>query len=203
MKFKYFLRGLGVGVVFSSSVFLAAYQGEGSGNLTEAEIIRRAKDLGMVEKEDQVKALLTSEAGSTEQKKTEGSTKKKKKTTQEATVAETTETVTELTTEETTTETATTEEITTTQATTKAAATTEATTESSQNKTVIIEIVGGMSSYPVCQLLEEAGVIDNADAFDSYLMQNGYAERLVVGQHEVKKGMSDQEIATAITTPNY
>lgn len=198
MKFKYFLRGLGVGVVFSSSVFLAAYQGEGSGNLTEAEIIRRAKDLGMVEKEDQVKALLTSEAGSTEQKKTEGSTKKKKKTTQEATVAETTETVTELTTEETTTE-----EITTTQATTKAAATTEATTESSQNKTVIIEIVGGMSSYPVCQLLEEAGVIDNADAFDSYLMQNGYAERLVVGQHEVKKGMSDQEIATAITTPNY
>ena len=81
--------------------------------------------------------------------------------------------------------------------------TTEATTESSQNKTVIIEIVGGMSSYPVCQLLEEAGVIDNADAFDSYLMQNGYAERLVVGQHEVKKGMSDQEIATAITTPNY
>ena len=198
MKFKYFLRGLGVGVVFSSSVFLAAYQGEGSGNLTEAEIIRRAKDLGMVEKEDQVKALLTSEAGSTEQKKTEGSTKKKKKTTQEATVAETTETVTELTTEETTTE-----EITTTQATTKAAATTEATTESSQNKTVIIEIVGGMSSYPVCQLLEEAGVIANADAFDSYLMQNGYAERLVVGQHEVKKGMSDQEIATAITTPNY
>ena len=106
---------------------------------------------------------------------------------------------TEVTTEQTTTE-QTTEEKTTEQ---KTEASTEATTEKQEEsaKEVTITIKGGMSSYPVCQMLQEIGVIKDAMDFDNYLIKNGYASRISVGTHTLKIGMSYEEIAIAISDP--
>ncbi|MCM1498935.1 MAG: hypothetical protein NC124_10775, partial [Clostridium sp.] len=51
MKFKYFIRGLGIGIIFTSIICLTAYHGNASDTMTDAEIIRRAKELGMVEED--------------------------------------------------------------------------------------------------------------------------------------------------------
>jgi len=49
MKLKYYLRGLGAGILFSVLIF-SFIVGNKSETLSDAEIIKRAKELGLVEK---------------------------------------------------------------------------------------------------------------------------------------------------------
>ena len=51
MKLKYFLRGLGSGVVITSIILTLSFQGRNS-EMSEAEIIKRAEELGMVQEEN-------------------------------------------------------------------------------------------------------------------------------------------------------
>lgn len=187
MKFKYFLRGLGIGIIFTSIIMLTAYQGSASKELTDDEIIRRAKGLGMIEKEDPVAGLLSDKTESKETGNTKDSSKKEKKSEENT---DTENDASEDTTEETTTE----------------GTTTEAENDSPEAKedesdTVVLTISGGSSSYPVCERLVELGMIKNAAEFDTYLVENGYAARLRVGTHTLKKGMSYRDIAEAISDP--
>ena len=50
MKLKYYLRGIGIGVIVTTLILMIAY-GQHKVELTDAEIIRRAEALGMVPKE--------------------------------------------------------------------------------------------------------------------------------------------------------
>lgn len=204
MKFKYFLRGLGTGIIFATLVCFVAFNTSGSKEISDKEVIERARKLGMVEEKSSVKDLFVSDKkdkDSAKEKKTEDSSSEKKKNDKKTTEEEkTTQTkTTEVTTEQTTTE-QTTEEKTTEQ---KTEASTEATTEKQEEsaKEVTITIKGGMSSYPVCQMLQEIGVIKDAMDFDNYLIKNGYASRISVGTHTLKIGMSYEEIAIAISDP--
>ena len=204
MKFKYFLRGLGTGIIFATLVCFVAFNTSGSKEISDKEVIERARKLGMVEEKSSVKDLFVSDKkdkDSAKEKKTEDSSSEKKKNDKKTTEEEkTTQTkTTEVTTEQTTTE-QTTEGKTTEQ---KTEASTEATTEKQEEsaKEVTITIKGGMSSYPVCQMLQEIGVIKDAMDFDNYLIKNGYASRISVGTHTLKIGMSYEEIAIAISDP--
>ena len=204
LKFKYFLRGLGTGIIFATLVCFVAFNTSGSKEISDKEVIERARKLGMVEEKSSVKDLFVSDKkdkDSAKEKKTEDSSSEKKKNDKKTTEEEkTTQTkTTEVTTEQTTTE-QTTEEKTTEQ---KTEASTEATTEKQEEsaKEVTITIKGGMSSYPVCQMLQEIDVIKDAMDFDNYLIKNGYASRISVGTHTLKIGMSYEEIAIAISDP--
>ena len=184
MKFKYFLRGLGTGIIFTAVVCLIAFQGSGTKNISNKEVIERAKELGMVEKEESVEDMFSSEQTGKETKEitTEKKTTEEKTTEEKTTEAKTTESTTEesqITDRETT----------------------EQTTEDNIGKTVTITIKGGATSYPVCQELQELGLIEDATDFDNYLIKNGYANRISVGTHTLKIGMSYEEIAIAISDP--
>ena len=74
----------------------------------------------------------------------------------------------------------------------------EATPE--QGETVTITVNRGDASYTVCTKLVEAGVIEDAREFDSYLSQNGYDKRIITGTHEVPIGGTYEEIAQAIAS---
>lgn len=190
MKFKYFLRGLGVGIIFAAIVFLTAYNGKPSKELSDAEIIERAKNLEMVEAEDPIKELLTTE----KDKKKEEKKEKKDKTTEKK--------KTEATTEEVTTMATTTEEITTTEATTEKVtteATTETKTEAAEGENVTVTVARGDNSYTVSKKLFEAGLIKDAAEFDTYLVENGYANRIRIDTYSFKIGMDFHEIAEIIT----
>lgn len=211
MKFKYFLRGLGTGIVFTSVICLIAFQSSDSKNISDKEVIERAKALGMVEKEESVEEVFgtqsllfekedvvknitektTAEKSSTEQIDKEKNNNNQVK--QEKTVENK---ITEKKVEDKTTE---------KESTTEESKTTENSNEKEadvkQNKTVTITIKGGSTSFPVCQKLQELGVIKDATDFDNYLIKHGYANRIRVGTHTLTIGMSYEEIAIAISDP--
>ncbi|MCM1178716.1 MAG: hypothetical protein NC347_00545 [Clostridium sp.] len=209
MKFKYFLRGLGFGIVFSAIICLTAYQGNSSPVITDEEIIRRAEALGMVEQEDKVGELLGREKDSrdgdeTSQTNTEApqqeiseETSEESEESKESDSEKISETEKNPKTENRVTEQ---EEKKTEASTEKPEATTEKQSEQKKN-TVKLTIERGASSFPVCQKLQELGMIENASDFDTYLVENGYASRIRVGEHTLKKGMSYKDIAEAISDP--
>jgi len=164
MKFRYFLRGLGIGIIFASLVFLVVFQNSVPDEMTDEEIIEKAKELGMVEEEDPLDGLLTSQTDTdSEEQKENGS-----------------EGVSETTTEISTEDISSTEQ----KETTEAAA--EATTE---------------AEAATAKEAETVTMIEDASEFDAYLIQNGYASRIRVGEHTLKRGMSYHDIAEAISDP--
>lgn len=232
MKFKYYLRGIGIGIIFASIIFLIAYRENVPAKMSNEEIVERAKQLGMVEANDPINKLIdkksdnkSDENASEEKEPAEKVSTEEIKTEAENTEAENTEATTEeqtteaTTTEEQTTEEQTTEtkttEVKTTEAKTTEAKTTEARTSEQQaaekqtteekntkkSKTIEITIARGSSSYPVCLKLKELGLIDDAAKYDDYLIEHGYANRISVGTHKLKMGMSYHDIAELISDP--
>ena len=191
MKKKYFVRGLGIGIIFGALIMLAAYLTSGKGSLSDEEVMKRAQELGMVKKSEYVlDSEVTSEETTTE---TEAVTTEAPVATEKATEEATTDApgTTEKATEEAATEAATTEK-----ATTEAA-----TTEQTDAKTkATITVSGGMSSETISSLLENAGLVDSASKFNSFLVQNGYDKKLETGSFDISGGMTYEEIARILTT---
>lgn len=175
MKFKYFLRGLGVGIIFASVVFFTAYQTGTRGKMTDAEIVKQAKELGMVEKEDPLKDLLPTQVDTATDKETS------QEDNENSILGDTTGELEK-----------------DSSSVSEREKATEVTTESKEDM-VTIKIDGGASSYSICQKLQNAGLIEDANEFDEYLVKNGYASRLRVGEYTLEKGMSFQDIASIIS----
>lgn len=62
--------------------------------------------------------------------------------------------------------------------------------------TVVIE--EGVTSYSVCELLEELGLIEDADSLDYYICSNSYSRSIQEGVYEIPRGTSDEEIVSII-----
>ncbi len=82
---------------------------------------------------------------------------------------------------------------------TKDSAAAEANKTSSNDKSVTITVTGGMYSETVAKKLEQAGIIESAADFNSYLVRNGFSDKIRVGSHRVSSGMSYGQIAAALT----
>ena len=65
-----------------------------------------------------------------------------------------------------------------------------------------LKIERGYSSDRVAGILEDAGVIDNAAAFDRYLCSNGYDKRISVGSYQIPAGADYSTVAKLITNSN-
>lgn len=64
---------------------------------------------------------------------------------------------------------------------------------------VTITVEAGSGSRTVCNQLAEAGLIEDAAAFDRYLIENGYSKRICVGAYEIEPGTDEEQIAKIIT----
>ena len=201
MKLKYYLRGLGIGMAVTALILGISFsgrQGQEAQTLTDEQIRERASELGMVDSSELTLAALQNSA--------------QPQTTMEPEVTEESETMTEpeATAEpETTTEPeATAEPETTTkpeataapEMTTKPEATKEPEliTAPEQSQTTIT-IKKGSDSGSVSRVLYEAGLVENAKAFDNYLCNNGYSRSINPGIYEIAPGTSEEEIAKIIT----
>lgn len=60
---------------------------------------------------------------------------------------------------------------------------------------IVLEIAEGDSSYAISRKLEEAGMISSAAAFDRYLYDNGYDRRLRAGTYEIPADTQPEDIA--------
>ncbi len=70
-----------------------------------------------------------------------------------------------------------------------------------EGKKITISIVKGMWSAQFAKAAQEAGLIDDAEAFDQYLMQNGFASKIRIGTYTFTSGDSYYDIAKKVTTP--
>ena len=174
MKLKYYLRGLGIGILVTAAILTIVYHTKGS--MSDSQIMKRAAQLGMVmaSTEDDTLFAQTTQVDTTIE---ETGTISVEET---ATVVETTEAVTEASTEKPT------------------EAPTEAPTEPAAAEAVLT-ISPGMYSESVSAELVRLGIITNQKEFNSYLVNNGYAECIQTGDFKIKADMSYDEIARIIT----
>ena len=67
------------------------------------------------------------------------------------------------------------------------------------DEAVTIEIFRGDTSHAVSLRLEEAGLVADAQEFDAYLVDNGYSTTIRAGTYSIPVGASWEEIADIIT----
>lgn len=185
MNKRYFLRGLGFGLIIGAIVMMVAFSSQ---NVNEASTSTPSND-----------TKTTSEDSSTSETKTEEPTVEPK--TEEATEPETeeepttegkTEKVTESDTEEATettepeTESKTDEEL-----------TTEASTEAQKGGSVTV--TSGMSAQSVAKKLHEIGMIDDEEDFYMYMYDNGYASKILQGTFTFTGDEDYEQISKILT----
>lgn len=173
MKLKYYLRGLGVGIVVTAVILTIANH---LGNkMSDEDIIKRAAKLGMVMKEDE-SLFPPTEPETTTPEPTSPSPAE-----QDTTAVKPAE-----------------QETTTPETTTPVPA--EPQTSGIVIHTATITVTSGMYSEAVSQKLEEAGIVKNWREFNEYLTSNGYSERLQTGTHSFNSEMGFNEIAEILVS---
>lgn len=189
MKLRYYMRGLGIGILVTAILMGVTLEGK-TEKLTDAEIIKRAEALGMEQKyESTVLADTVSENETEEEKETGDETRTEEVLTETQTEAEEEpemakpqEIETDVTDEMQEIETDVKEE------------------EQEVAETVQITVQGGDGSQTVARKLAEAGLIEDVLAYDKYLCRNGYDKRICTGTHTIPLGAGDEEIAKIITS---
>ena len=185
MKTKYFLRGLGAGIILSSVVLLF---GSPKDILSDEEIKQRAFKLGMIEKEDALEQVLNKSATATPSaiaseepdvtpESTESSdskTSKEQATVQGKKKSQTAEPA-------------------------KQAKQTQVQKSNASNELVVVQIKPGMWSDEIAKTFYDLQLVKDAEEFDSFLCDNGYASMIRVGSYKVPKGSTYEEIAKIIT----
>ena len=192
---KYYLRGLGIGIVVTTLILTVVFNLRGK--LSDSEIKERAANLGMVMPESTADSIFDKTTSDKENQTPDKTTADEQPDDKETTPEPTTEEQTpEPTAEEQTPEPTTEEQ--TTEPTTP-----EPTTEEQPPVPVVnsvnIEIRSGMYSEAVSRLLFESGIIPNSAEFNLYLENYGYAERIAVGTFTVSSDMSYEQLARIIT----
>lgn len=196
MKIRYYLRGLGLGILVTAIFFMVS--GKNTQTMSDEMIKARAKELGMSE------SVVLSELSTEEQtveEIPEETTVTEESAPVEETVTEPEETVTEeeVTTEETVTEEeAVTEEVTSEEMVSEEEAepSTEQNEEVASNSEPVTIIVNrGEGSDTVSRHLQEAGLVADAHEYDRYLMANGYDKRIGAGEHVIPAGATWEDIA--------
>ena len=212
MKRKYYLRGLGTGILVTALILIIA-SGQKE-TMTDEEVKARAKELGMVESTllsdlaNQTPAAepetMADPAATAEPETTEKATPEpaaEPETTAEPTPEPTAEPeATAEPTPEPTVEPETTAEP-TPEPTVEPETTAEPTTEpATEQESILITIRSGESSVSVSKALEEAGLVASAQEYDRYLCENGYDKKIRSGEHRIPVGADDAEIAAIITS---
>ena len=67
----------------------------------------------------------------------------------------------------------------------------------------VVTINSGDGSFTVANKLQQLGVINDAKAFDTYLCTNGYDKRLTTGKHDIPANATNQQIAEALVKKGY
>ncbi len=204
MKLKYYLRGLGIGMIVTALILGISFsnrQDQTSQIMTDDQIRERAAELGMVDSSELTLAALQN----SEKQPTEGTPEETTQTQEqniieaepETTVpAETQATVEPETTQESEATTEPEPEKTVGPETTAEPEVTEA---PQRTQTASITIQRGDDSGSASRRLYEAGLVENAKAFDNYLCNNGYSRSINPGTYEIAPGTSEEEIAKIIT----
>lgn len=195
MKIKYYLRGLGTGIIFTAIVLMIIY----SYRTTDSKTIERARELGMIMPEEASKQAVKDKEKNTGNNSTGDLSSEENTENNEDENTSGSEGNSD--TPEQTSQNNGGEENTTVEPVTSEPPTEEPTTENQTNagREITFTISGGMYSETVSQRLNELGVIDDAAGFNRYLVENGYAGKIRIGTYTFTTGMSYADVAAIIS----
>ncbi len=202
MKLKYYLRGLGIGIICTAIIMGIALSGNKKETLTDAEIIERARLLGMVMEEDiegaedaessEVQDPINENKDTTEKKledsklnnstegiKTAGDKKEDKPLENDKESSE------DKPSEENKSEGDKQDET---------GKTAQSETKDDSQELIKVEINTGEYSDVISRKLFEAGLVADSEAFNRYLTQKGADDSLRVGVYQIPKGATQDEI---------
>ena len=204
MKLKYYLRGLGIGMIVTALILGISFsnrQDQTSQIMTDDQIRERAAELGMVDSSELTLAALQNSAKQPTEGTPEETTQTQEQNNIEAEPETTVPAETQATAEPETTQ----EPETTAEPEPEKTAAPETTAEQEvteapqRTQTASITIQRGDDSGSASRRLYEAGLVENAKAFDNYLCNNGYSRSINPGIYEIAPGTSEEEIAKIIT----
>lgn len=187
MKLKYYLRGMGVGMIVTTVILMIVFSLHKNETLTDDEIRTRARALGMVEADAAGGSEKLSDPSEDEQ--TDPPQDDLTDTTPESKPADT-KTQPDSTSDA--------KEKTQTQQD-KTSASEAAKPETETVEQVELSIVGGEYSDDVCKKLKRAGVIKDADDFNKYLSEGGYDSLIQPGTYIIPKDADYDTIIRLIT----
>lgn len=185
MKLKYYLRGLGIGIICTAIIMGIALSGNKKETMTDTEIIERARLMGMVMPEDVENDSLEEEKEPSDDKDSEPETgnksaKSKTDNQEKNDKKEDSQVKTDKAEDSKKGDNKTQKE--------------ETAQKPSAQEIVEIEIKAGDYSATVSQTLKRAGLITDADAFNRYLTQKGVDQNLRIGVYQIPKGATQDEI---------
>lgn len=189
MKLKYYLRGLGIGILVTTVILSLA--GVGRKNMTDEEVVKRAKELGMVE--STLLSDLPDQTKTDEVRPTEPEISLQPETSEPEESASTPETP------EAPEETPVAPEETAVAPEETPVSPEDGNPDTPAGETVTLVIGRGESSTTVSKNLKKAGIVEDAAAFDRFLCNNGYDKKIITGTYEIPYGASEEEIAKIIT----
>ena len=177
MKLKYYLRGLGIGIIVTTILLMIAFALH-KPTMSDADIIARAKQLGMVMPEDEEPLQDTETTESTE---VTAQTTEAAANTEEPVTADETENPES--------------EMTDTEVATEVSAEANEENNTAVNAAPYTLVVNrGDVCRIVCENLQANGVVDDAEAFRKFLGQKGFASSISVGSYSIPYGLDYEEI---------
>ena len=200
MKQKYYLRGLGFGILITAIVFILA----GPAELSEEEIIKRAEELGYsktVEQESSIGLKELLETGTpAPTKAVEPAATKTPVPTKAITPEPTAEPQATLTPTPSPTPTP---EPTLTPTPEPTATPTPSPTPTKKPeasvKTATIVVERGNTAWMVCEKIEKAGIIKDGDKLVEYMVSHDLADYINIGTYTLSSDMSLKEISQILT----
>lgn len=186
MKLKYYLRGLGIGILVTA-VIMGVTQGSRKETLSDREIRERAAALGMVEPGNSLADLEAAETPAATEIPEAIETPVATKIPEAIETPAATETPEAAETPAATEAPAATPEVT--------ARPTQKPAEEEEGSSYTFEIQAGDSSYQVAYRLQQAGLVADARDFDNYLCSKGYDRKLKTGSYEIPETATEEEIS--------
>ena len=213
MRLKYYLRGLGIGIVVTAVIMGVSAERQ-KPVMTDEQIIARAKELGMVEQEG-ILAEIAGESAAGNQtetpKREEAKAEAPKQEEAKSEAPKQEEAKSEAPKQEEAKAEAPKQEEAKSEAPKQEEAKAETPkTETSDQETpkpetvqktssVVVSIYPGEGSYTVSRKLAALGLVESADIYDKFLCQNGYDKKLCTGNYTITEGATADEIARILT----
>ena len=199
MKFKYYLRGCGLGILVASIVLMVSFHSQNK-TMDDTAVMERASELGMIMPETEIVSteadsqLPESGTQSTDtdfssnknqkqntkdsQNNTDGSSQKDEKDTQMASDDKTGS------------------------GNNKDTESKKKEDKKEESEEITVEIKKGEVCRQLAEDLEQIGLVEDAETFRKYMQQLGNDDRIKVGTYTLKRGLTEKEIADTFVEEN-
>lgn len=190
MRLKYYLRGLGLGIIFAVIIMMIGFHGNKQ-SMSDTEIIEKAKTLGMVEAKN-ISGTVADEYNSekTDSSATNSDASSQKAETEQDSQMQDSQTAQEDTQQEDTQQ----------EATQPAADAKQETVEPQDAVTTYtISVTSQDTCRTIAEKLKALNLVDDAEQFRIYMGQKGADHFIADGEHVIPQGASYDDIITILT----